>query len=366
MKLHTRTVRLIDTTLREGQQHGIVSFSSEQALFLAKLLDRFQIDILEVGHPAVSEQDRTTARLICSAGLKTQTLAHARATMKDVQAAMDVGAVWVGIFAGINDTSLHYKIFKNRKYVMHAIRNSIALGKQKGLLVRFTCEDASRTPFPLVLKSFETAIDAGADRISFADTVGVLTPSRLYDVVMNLTKRFGQVIHVHCHNDFGLATSNTLASFEGGAVGLDVSIDGIGERSGIAPLAEVSCALTKIYKVKNPWRLDMLTRLSSELRSFLPTNEIDTRPIIGRYAFAHKAGIHIAAQFHDNTAYEPILPSMVGQRSRLILSRLVGRRALLLFAKHEGRDNYQNWAERFLCNLKKMRSRCRIFIFPKR
>ena len=253
-----RTPLLIDTTIREGQQHGYVSFTPKRAVRLTRLLDAFGVDIIEVGHPVVSEQDRQNALAICRAGLHAQTLAHARATCEDVEAAAAVGAQWVGIFAGVNDLSLRHKLRRGRAVALSAIQEAVRGAKALGLRTRFTCEDASRTPLARVIEVFALARAAGADRLSYADTVGVTTPAKMRRVMRQLSRRFGGVLHAHCHNDFGLATANALAAIEGGAIGVDVSIEGIGERCGVALLAEVALSLTQLYGVKARWKLSML------------------------------------------------------------------------------------------------------------
>lgn len=335
-------VALVDTTIREGQQHGHVRFSQTQALKIATLLDSFGIDIVEVGHPAISEQDANTAKAICHAGLSAETLAHARATPSDAAMAANVGASWVGIFSGINELSVRHKLHLPRKEILECIRSAIVKAKDHDLRVRFTCEDASRTAPELVTELFHAAIEAGADRVSYADTVGIMTPTAMRAVIASLVQNFGPVVHVHCHNDYGMATANALAAYEAGAVALDVSVDGIGERCGIAPIAEVACALRELYQMRVPWNLPVLTDLSSLLRVLLRDTPADTRPAVGKFAFTHKAGIHVAAEIEDETAYEPFPPAVLNQTRRFILSRLTGSRgtsaALQLAGIHPGKD----------------------------
>jgi len=334
---------LVDTTIREGQQHGEVSFTFEQAVWLAGLLDAFGVDLIEVGHPVISDQDRRTAKAICRAGLNAQTLAHARATREDVEAAAAVGAQWVGIFAGVNDLSLRHKLRRDRAAALSAIQEAVRRAKALGLWVRFTCEDASRTPLPRVIEVFKLARAAGADRLSYADTVGIMTPASMRVTMRQLRRRFGNILHAHCHNDFGLATANALAAIEGGAIGVDVSIEGIGERCGIAPLAEVALGLTQLFHVKASWKLSRLAELSAALHSCLGAQEaIDTRPIVGRYACAHKAGLHIAASVESPEAYEPFSPELVGQRRQFLLSRLTGAKAKTALGHRDA--NRHGWA----------------------
>jgi isopropylmalate/homocitrate/citramalate synthase len=335
-------VALVDTTLREGQQHGLVSFTVDSAVRIARLLDAFGVNIIEVGHPAVSRHDMAIAKAVSSVGLSAQTLAHARATPSDIAAAVACGAQWAGVFAGINDLSIRHKLHRPVRQVLRCIRDAVTQAKDSGLHVRFTTEDASRTPPSLVADAFEAAIRAGEDRVSYADTVGVTTPSTMRSAVESLTKTFGPIVHAHCHNDFGLASANALAAYEGGAVALDVSVDGIGERSGIARLAEVACALVQIYHVPASWHLSMLVEISMQVRAMCPEAAVDTRPIVGKYAFAHKAGIHIAAEVENQTAYEPLLPKSIGHNRKFVLGRLTGLDAARAVMKMIGMEAHDN------------------------
>jgi 2-isopropylmalate synthase len=331
-------VQLLDATIREGQQHGLVRFSPEQALELARQLDAFRVDIMEVGHPVSSRQNAETARNICDAGLATETLAHARATCKDVAGAAEVGADWVGVFSSVNDNAVKYKMHRSREQIFQVLREAVSEAKKNGLKVRFTCEDASRTPDDILVAAYGEALDAGADRVSFGETVGIMRPGEMYRRVKALTDRFGRVVHAHCHNDFGLATANALAAYEAGAICLDGTIDGIGERSGVAPLAELACALVRLYGVDGGWDLSRLTGLSAALNDMFQRGEMDTRPLVGHYAFAHKSSLHIAAEIAAEASYEPLSPADVGQTRRFILSKLIGRSSLAQVAELAGME----------------------------
>jgi len=317
-------IALVDATLREGQQHGNIRFSKEDAVSIAKALDAFGVDFIEVGQPIISEQDYDTAIALCKAGLRAQTLAHARALLKDVEAAASVGSQWVGIFIGINETALRYKLHRTSDQVLEAVSTSVREAKRLGLSVRLTCEDASRTSLEWVSELFDRARSAGADRLSYADTVGVMLPSQMFSVVSLLTRRFGPVIHAHCHNDHGLATANALAAAAANAAALDVSIDGIGERCGIASLGEVAVGLTQLLKQQGNWRLSQVRLLSRHLQACLNGETIDTRAVTGRNCFAHKAGLHIAAAMQCPQAYEAFPPSLVGAQRQWVSSSLQG------------------------------------------
>ncbi len=307
------TVQIVDTTLREGQQHGQVRFTTEQAIHLATALDDFGVDILEIGHPLVSEQDRATAQAICQLTLKAETLAHARARQEDILAAKEVGADWVGIFISVNEEAEKYKLKRSFEDILILISEAVAYAKSLKLKVRLTCEDASRTSMLRLRKAYQSGLDAGADRLSYADTVGILTPPRAATAIKTLTQFFGPKMHIHCHNDLGLAVASTLGGFEGGAVGLDASLGGLGERCGITPLEQLTTAMAHLFRLEERWKLERLVAMHDLLHSMLPAGATDVRPIVGKYAFCHKAGLHINAAVQYPYTYEPFPPEMVGQ-----------------------------------------------------
>ncbi len=343
---------IVDSTLREGQQHGLVLFTTKTAMEIAACLDSFGVDIIEVGHPGISPADAEACSAVAELGLRADTLSHARPSLKDVETAAGTGTDWVGIFAGVNSLAAKHKFHRATGAILDAVAEAVTCARQMGRRVRYTCEDASRTSLADVRTAFELAVDSGAERLSFADTTGTMTPRAMYSTIKKLTDCFGPQIHVHCHNDFGMATANTLAAFEAGAIALDVSVDGIGERCGIAPLAEVVFALKYLYGVDGPWHMSEVSQMSSMLRCQLRPDAIDTRPLIGRFAFAHKAGLHVAAEIECSTAYETVPPACLGQERVLLLSKLMGLSGLAKIAETAGVEMTDEALELILKRLK--------------
>lgn len=321
-------VELLDSTLREGEQAVGVRFSLDQKLTLAKRLDAFGVDFIEAGHPVVSETIRQAVTEVAALGLKARVIAHARAHRRDLDAVAACGVRWVGIFCGVNRYTLECKLRLTRPQaidrIIDAIRHAISLG----LRVRYSCEDASRTELADLLEIYRHAVDAGADRISVVDTVGVLTPSAMAGLIGRIRAVCAVPIHVHCHNDLGMAVGNALSAVEAGATVVDVTVNGLGERCGIVPLAEICAALKRLYGVPNPWRMAELTALSRLVARYARVPVGRHRPIVGSCAFAHKAGLHSAAVLRDPGSYEVLDPSSVGGKRKIIIAELTGKTAL--------------------------------------
>ncbi|VVB54129.1 2-isopropylmalate synthase [uncultured archaeon] len=306
-------VELLDSTLREGCQAPGVSFSVEQRLEVALLLDEFGVDFIDAGHPVVSKDVLEGVKLVAGQGLNAHVISHARACRKDVDAVIDSGSEWVGIFLGVNKFSLHEKVHCSKREAFDMVVDSVSYAKAHGLKVRYTPEDATRTEWADLVEISLRAVEAGADRISIADTVGVSTPGRMAALVSYLKGRLPCPLNVHCHNDLGLAVANSLAAYEAGVTLIDASVNGLGERAGITPLHEITVALSYLYGVKK-WKLDMLPGISQVVAKYSGIPVHPETPLVGKYAFTHTADLHKKAVKKNPESYEPFSPDMVGRK----------------------------------------------------
>lgn len=320
---------LLDTTLREGEQTRGVQFTREQKVHIAGLLDSFGIDFLEVGHPAAAPQVARDARALTALGLRAQTLAHARALDADIDAAAESGAGWVGIFFSVSDQAMESRFRKDLDACVALVTRAVERAKAHGLRVRYTPEDTVRSDFPKVARVARAAVEAGADRIAIADTTGHMTPDAMGDFVRRLSGEVPVPLNVHCHDDLGLATANVLSAMRSGARLADVCVNGLGERAGIASLAEVATLLTvKGLVPQGTWRLDLLHEISEYVSRAAGMPLSPTAPIVGRNAFSHNAGLHVAAVLVDPAFYESIPAHLVGRERYIVVDRLSGRAAV--------------------------------------
>ncbi|MEA1881521.1 MAG: 2-isopropylmalate synthase, partial [Candidatus Marinimicrobia bacterium] len=205
---------------------------------------------------------------------------------------------------------------------------AVKYAKEKGLKLRFTAEDASRTDMDFLIEVGQLAQSCGADRFSIADTVGCLTPTLTKKLVSRIVSELDIPIHVHCHNDFGMATANALSALEAGTQCVDVAVNGLGERCGLPPLAEVVTALTNIYKINGDWDLGMIPELTELVDSFSKLDSKANQPIVGKNAFTHKAGLHVKAVVREPKSYEAISPESVHRKRYLVIDKYTGKAAL--------------------------------------
>lgn len=317
-----KQIKLLDATLREGEQQAGVRFCSQDKIRILRLLEQFQIDLVEVGHPGVSTEDEEICKEVGKAACYVETLMHARAVKKEVQAVHRAGGDWVGIWASINPISLASKFHRRSpQYVKDQVAFAIDEAKKLGLRVRFTIEDASRTNWQDIYDLGKTAVNAGADRISLADTVGCWEPQICGSIVKKAVEGIHHDIEVHLHNDLGLALANSLAAMDAGASVIDTSILGIGERAGIVDLIQLSVVLTEIRK-SHQFPLEMIPDLSQTVQiasSFRPDH---LRPIVGRNAYTHSSRYHTKAVQESFSSYEFLSPERVGRTRKLIDHRM--------------------------------------------
>jgi len=355
-RVEARRVSILDSTLREGEQHPGVSFTVKQRIQIAWMLDYFGVDQIEIS-PVISKDHEQATKMIIKAGLKADILAHCRAIKQDIDVALACDAEWVAIYMSVSDVQLRSKLKIGREEAFSRAMQVVDYIRAHGLKTRFTLEDASRAE-PEFLKSIAKAIsNAGIERISIPDTVGIMLPRGMYNLVSMVKDSIDPrtKIDVHCHNDLGLALANALAGVDAGADQIHVTIDGIGERNGIPALAEVAVILTMLCKCRNDLRLDMLKDLSRLIEQYTGIKTPESKPIVGDSAFKHKAGTHLAAVLRDPRAYEIIDPRSVGNRRRIVFGELAGKNGAAFLLSILGLDTDFSRAERLAKGLKELR-----------
>jgi isopropylmalate/homocitrate/citramalate synthase len=311
-----RDLTILDATLREGEQQQGIRFAKEDKIALLHMLEDFGISIIEIGHPGISPEEEEICREVAASSKQADILMHARAKKEDVHA-YRAGADWVGIWASVNPISLQTKYTnRSKEYVKKEIKHAIEEAKSLGLQVRFTIEDASRTEWKDIYDIGSIAYQAGANRISVADTVGIWEPYECANVVRKVVETFPCEIEVHLHNDLGLAMANALVAIDAGASVIDTTLCGIGERAGIVDLFNLAVILQQKRKLTN-LKIEQIPKLVQALQ-LASGHRVDVcRPIIGKHAFTHTSSYHIKAMQQNPVAYEGIPAHVVGRHSTL-------------------------------------------------
>jgi (R)-citramalate synthase len=308
-----KKIKILDTTLRDGEQTPGVSLTPENKLRIAQRLDELGVDIIEAGFAAVSEGEMQAVKLIVKQGLNAQVSSAARGTRGDIDAVIKSGASTISMIIPTSDLHIECKLHKTREQILRAIEECVEYAKVHGLIVEFLAEDATRSDFDYLIKSFKTAVASGVDRIIPCDTVGILTPERTHEFYSKLKKEIRVPLGVHCHNDFGMAVANSVAALRSGAQEVHATINGLGERAGNAALEEIVITLKSLYKLDIGIKTELLYS-SSQLVSRLTGIQVQpNKAIVGENAFRHESGIHTQGLLENPLTYESIDPTSVGK-----------------------------------------------------
>jgi 2-isopropylmalate synthase len=334
------TVRILDTTLRDGEQSPGFSMTVPEKLRLALQLESLGVDIIEGGFPIASHGDLEAVRVIAGQIRNCRVAALARTRREDVEAALEAlaGALHPRLhtFLATSDLHLHHKLRLTREEALDSISTMVRYGREHCEEVEFSAEDSSRTDIDFLCQAVRRAVDAGATIINLPDTVGYAVPEEyaamFRRVIDFLDGAEGVTLSAHCHNDLGLAVANSLAAARAGARQIECTINGIGERAGNASLEEIAVALRvrqASFGMATNIRLEQIFPTSRMLSEITGVAVPPNKAIVGANAFAHEAGIHQDGILKNPLTYEIISPEAVGVPKRqLVLGKHSGRNAL--------------------------------------
>jgi 2-isopropylmalate synthase len=330
---------IFDTTLRDGEQSAGASMSIEDKILIAKQLDSMKVDVIEAGFPYASKGDFEAVNKISQISKNSIICGLARANFSDIDCAGDAlkkaKRRRIHTFISTSDLHMKFKLKMKKEEVLEAIKKSVIRSKKFTNDVEWSPEDASRTNLDFLYKAIEVAIDSGATTINIPDTVGYAIPSEFGDLISKIKNNVSNIdkaiISVHCHNDLGLAVSNSLSAIMNGARQVECTINGIGERAGNAALEEiVMCLKTRkdsllFFTEVESKKIASISHLVSTITGF---NVQPNKAIVGKNAFAHESGIHQDGMLKHSNTYEIMTPESVGlSSSELVLGKHSGRHA---------------------------------------
>jgi len=360
-----RQPKLVDTTLRDGEQTAGVVFSIDEKLEIAGMLSKAGVYQIEAGVPAMKADEIEAIRAIVKANLKCSIMGWCRAVASDVEDAISCGLDAVCVSISSSDIHIKHKLQKTRKQVLDMLRRTINFAKSNGLYVSANAEDASRTDMHQLIEFAQVAKDAGADRLRFCDTVGILNPIQTYVRIKMLIDKIRLPVEIHAHNDFGMATANALAGFEAGAQFLSVTINGLGERAGNAALEEVVMALkyTTNYKVK--FDTSLIKGLSDLVVKASGRDVGLNKPIVGKNIFFHEVGTQVKSVLTSPNTYEAFAPGEVGAQRQIIIGKHSGRSAVIIKFQEYGVTVDKEEASAIICEVKKKAAAVKRALFDK-
>jgi 2-isopropylmalate synthase len=353
MKL-PNSIKILDTTLRDGEQTPGVAITVDEKIRIAKKLDKLGVDTMEVGFPASSPGEMRAAREILKLGLTPKICGLARPLINDLNAAIDCEVDYIHTFIGTSPLHRKYKLKMSQEEILSKSVDAIEYIKDHGIIAEFSAEDATRTEFEFLKEIYTAVEDAGADYINVPDTVGVMIPASMSYLISELKKILSTPISVHCHDDFGLAVANSLSAVEAGAVQIHTTINGLGERAGNASLEEVVMSLTAQYNIKTNINTQLLVDTSEFVSRITGIKMPPNKAIVGDNAFAHEAGIHVHGVLQKAETYEPITPEMVGHKRRIVLGKHTGANAIKSKLEEYGIDLDKTQFDKVFDQIKKL------------
>ena len=321
-------VLINDTTLRDGEQAAGIAFNLEEKVAIAVILDTIGVHELEVGIPAMGEEEQRAISLISGLGLQAQLLGWNRAVISDIQASIACGLKRVHISIPVSQIQITAKFQGEWQVILQKLKDSISFAVDQGLFVSVGGEDSTRADENFLQDVAHSAQEWGASRFRFCDTVGILDPFTTHAKVQQLVMALSIPVEMHTHNDFGLATANALAGIKAGALSVNTTVNGLGERAGNAALEEVVMALKCIHGIDLGIDTSGLLEVSRLVAAASGANVPPWKAIVGENTFAHESGIHAHGVLQNPSTYEPFAPEEVGWERRLVVGKHSGRALL--------------------------------------
>ena len=328
-KIREKEIKIVDTTLRDGEQTAGVAFANHEKVTIAQTLSDMGIDQLEVGIPTMGGDEKATIKAICKRDLKASIMAWNRAVIADIEQSIDCGVDAVAISLSVSDIHIQHKLKKSREWVLENMYNAVTYAKKNGLYISVNGEDASRADINFLIEFIKLAKEAGADRFRYCDTVGVMEPFTLRDTIEKIYKVTNFDIEMHTHNDFGMATANAIAGIVGGANHIGVTVNGLGERAGNAALEEVIMALKFVYGYETNIDTTRFREISKYVSQASGRELPIWKAIVGTNMFRHESGIHADGALKDPKNYEAFDPSEVGLERQIVIGKHSGKAAII-------------------------------------
>lgn len=340
-----KTIKIFDTTLRDGEQTPGTKLNTMQKCELANVLESLGVDVIEAGFPVSSEGDFQSVKAVSKQVKNCEVAGLARANKNDID------VLWKAIKEAVNprihivlgSSSIHMedKLRKTPDECIELASDSVRYAKKYCSNIEYSLEDASRSDFSYIKRLIHKVISAGATTINVPDTVGYALPNEFGDLIKSIKSEIPDYIHlsVHCHNDLGLATANTIAGIQGGADQVEVTINGIGERAGNAALEEVVAAIEvkrNLLGVQNGIDMSQLYKTSKKVSKMMQIPVQVNKAVVGENAFSHSSGIHQDGILKNRKTYEVLSPELVGALDHeIVLTARSGRHAF----KHQCEKN---------------------------
>ncbi|RZD15470.1 MAG: homoaconitate hydratase [Candidatus Acidulodesulfobacterium ferriphilum] len=318
-----------DTTLRDGEQTAGIVFSASEKILIAKMLDETGADEIEAGIPVMGGHEKKAIKEINELGLKAKIVGWNRAKMEDIYSSLDIGLKVIHISIPVSQIHMEYKLKKDFQYIKTSLIDILKILNKEGVQYSVGGEDSSRAEENTIIEIIKIAKEEGAYKYRYSDTVGMLNPLKTFENIKKLTSLFKDIIiEIHTHNDFGMASANSVSALKAGAGSLSGSISGIGERAGNCALEEVIAYFNFIENKKIKFDLIKAKILAKLIAKITKRPMPVSKPIFGKNIFYHEAGIHTDGILKNPINYEAYPPEYVGAERKLLAGKHSGSAAI--------------------------------------
>jgi homocitrate synthase NifV len=329
-------INIVDTTLRDGEQTAGVVFSNAEKIRIASYLDEIGIDQIEAGIPVMGGFEKDCIKEMVRMGLKASIMAWNRAVIADIKESICCGVDAVAISISTSDIHIEHKLQTTREGVLNRMSDAVKFAKDNNLYVSVNAEDASRSDMDYLTEFALIAKHAGANRLRFCDTVGTLNPLTTFRYIKTLHDAVGIDIEMHTHNDFGMATANSLAGIYAGANHVGVTVNGLGERAGNSCLQEVIMCMRHLMKIDVSYDTTLFREVAMYVAQASDRPLSVNKPIVGSNIFAHESGIHSDGVLKNPLTYEAFLPEEVGLERQMVIGKHSGSASIKAKFKEYG------------------------------
>ncbi|KHL95595.1 homocysteine methyltransferase [Paenibacillus sp. IHB B 3415] len=345
-----KSLKLCDTTLRDGEQAAGVSFTRAEKLEIAKLLSECGVEQAEVGIPAMGKREQEDIAAIAELGLPMKLMTWNRSVPGDIDKAKATGVNWSHVSIPVSEIQLQGKLGLSQREGLNKLLRAVEYGLRQDMTVSVGMEDSSRADMNFLIEVVNTLYKEGIRRFRYADTVSAHHPGQMADRVSRLRGAVPDDVEleVHCHNDFGLACANTLSGIAAGAVWASTTVAGIGERTGNAAMEEVAMAWRYLYGGECAVRLELLKGLADKVIAASGRSVGDAKPIVGQLAFTHESGIHVDGLMKEKSTYQSFDPAEVGRAHRFVLGKHSGSGGVTHVLERRGLEVSADTAGRLL------------------